>query len=327
MKPIRVLVERGGEPESVHQVYGCVVHRNKGHSFSFGDPGHTSFWRSSMKPFQAVRATEEGMFDKLGLGVEALALACASHHGTARHLEIVRTILSAAGVDEEKLACGAHRPMDKKAARVLDEAGQLPRRIHNNCSGKHAAMLAFSRFQGWPLEGYHHRTHPLQRAIREELARWLEPDPDALMWGSDGCGVPTPALSLKEMARAYSRFGSSGEVGPRKIIEAMTTDPTLVSGDTAFSANIMLATQGRILGKEGAEGVFCLTCPNDGWGASFKVIDGAMRAIGPAVVHGLVGLDLLGGADMNWLGHFREPEIENTRGELVGRLRVVSELG
>ena len=68
MKPIQVLVERGGEPESVHQVYGCVVHRSEKHSFSFGDPGHTSFWRSSMKPFQTVRATEEGMFDKLGVG-------------------------------------------------------------------------------------------------------------------------------------------------------------------------------------------------------------------------------------------------------------------
>ena len=74
--------------------------------------------------------------------------------------------------------------------------------------------------------------------------------------------------------------------------------------------------------------MFCLTCPNDGWGAAFKVVDGAMRAIGPAVVHGLVGAGFcLVGADMNWLGHFREPEIENTRGELVGRLRVVSELG
>ena len=89
----------------------------------------------------------------------------------------------------------------------------------------------------------------------------------------------------------------------------------------------MLATRGRILGKEGAEGVFCLTCPNDGWGAAFKVADGAMRAIGPAVMHGLARLDLLGGSDTNRLGHFREPEIENTRGELVGRLRVVSELG
>jgi L-asparaginase II len=280
-----------------------------------------------MKPFQAVRVAEEGVFAELGLGVEALALACASHHGTARHLKIVRTILTAAGVDEEKLACGAHRPMDKKAARVLDEAGHLPRRIHNNCSGKHAAMLAFSRFQGWPLEGYHQRSHPLQHAIREELARWIDPDPDALVWGSDGCGVPTPALSLEEMARAYSRFGSSGEVGSGRIIKAMTADPTLVSGDTAFSANIMLATRGRILGKEGAEGVFCLACPDDGWGAAFKVLDGAMRAIGPAVVHGLAGLALLGGSDMDRLGRFREPEIENTRGELVGRLRVVSELG
>lgn len=326
MNPIQVLVERGGEPESVHQVYGCVVHRSEKHSFFFGDTDHTAFWRSSMKPFQAVRAVEEGVFEELGLGTEALALACSSHHGTVRHLKIVRTILNAAGVDEEKLACGAHRPMDKKAARVLDEAGRLPKRIHNNCSGKHAAMLAFSRFQGWPLEGYHQQSHPLQHAIREELARWIEPDPDALVWGSDGCGVPTPVLSLEEMAQAYARFGSSAEVGSRKIIKAMTVDPTLISGDAAFSANIMLATRGRILGKEGAEGVFCLTCPEDGWGAAFKVADGAMRAIGPAVVHGLLRLDLLAGLDVDRLRRFREPEIENTRGEWVGRLRVVSEL-
>jgi len=326
MKPIRVTVDRAGTPESSHLVYGAVHEvGSPGRRHAFGDPRLTAFWRSSMKPLQILPAVRDGVFGRLGLGAEALALACASHHGTPRHLEVVQSVIDAAELAPEMFACGPHRPFDDGAARGMDEAGRLPGRIHNNCSGQHAALLALCLARGWPFQGYHEPGHPLQRAIRRELSAWLGEDCERLPWGTDGCGLPTPALVLRDMARVFADFGASSEAAVRSVVTAMTTHPTLVSGPGALSANLMRASSGRILAKEGAEGVFCLASAEGAWGAAFKVLDGATRALGPAVVHALEMLSLLTPEEVGRLESFAHPVVRNTCGHEVGVLSVEGE--
>ena len=327
MNAIRVDLARAGTTESTHHVAGVVHESASGRTRSFGDAGVTAFWRSSMKPFQALPVTRAGTLERLGLGLEALALTCASHHGMRRHVTLARSILAAAGLSEDALVCGPHRPFDPGAAERLDRAGRLPGRIHNNCSGQHAALLALTVARGWSVAGYHEPDHPLQRNIRRELGAWLGVDCDPLLWGIDGCGLPTPALSLREMARAYARFANSREAPVRAVAAAMTAHPMFVSGPTALSANIMRATSGRVLAKEGAEGLFCLGSPAVGWGAAFKSLDGATRPLGPAVVHALSALDLLKPEEAGRLGAFARPPVSNTRGEKVGALMVVDDGG
>lgn len=319
---IRVTLERAGTRESTHLVYGIIDEAGSGPRHAFGDPELTAFWRSSMKPLQILPAVREGVFERLGLGTEALALACASHHGTPGHLEVVRSVMDAAELTPEMFACGPHRPFDDGAARGMDRAGRLPGRIHNNCSGQHAALLALCIARGWPVAGYHEPEHPLQRKIRGELSTWLRADCEHLPWGTDGCGLPTPALALRDMARVFAEFGASKEVAVRSVVTAMTTHPTLVSGPTAFSANLMRASEGRILAKEGAEGVFCLASADGAWGAAFKVLDGATRPLGPAVVRALEMLSLLEPREVGRLESFVRPVIRNTRGNEVGVLSV-----
>ena len=323
MEPIRVTVDRAGTRESSHLVYG-IVHEagSPGRRRTFGDPQLTAFWRSSMKPLQILPVVRDGVFGRLGLGAEALALACASHHGTPRHLQVVQSVIDAAGLTPDMFVCGPHRPFDDGAARGMDRAGRLPGRIHNNCSGQHAALLALCVARGWPVAGYHEREHPLQRTIRGELSAWLDEDCERLPWGTDGCGMPTPALSLRDMARVFAEFAASSEAAVRSVVTAMTTHPTLVSGPTALSANLMQASSGRILAKEGAEGVFCLASAEGGWGAAFKVLDGATRPLGPAVVHALATLSLLAPAEVGRLESFARPVVRNTCGKEVGVLSV-----
>lgn len=326
MNPIQVCLERAGAVESSHEVHCVVVGANAGERTEtggviWGDPELGAFWRSSMKPFQAVPLVRAGVFDRLDLGEEELALACASHHGTPVHLDRVRHILDAAHVPEDALACGPHRPVDTKAAERLDASGEAPGRIHNNCSGKHAAMLAGAADRGWALQGYHRFDHPAQAEIRTGLSEWIERDAESFTWGVDGCGVPTLRLALDEMARAYARFGAADDPAVRRIATAMTKHPTLVSGTTAFSAHLMRATGGRILAKEGAEGVFCLAEPGRRWGAAFKVRDGAKRAVGPAVVGALLSCGLISAAEGEGLSAFARVRIDNTRGEQVAVLR------
>ncbi len=321
MKPIETCLARNGEMESRHIVHAVAMDVGTGEQWTRGDGGLIAFWRSAMKPFQALPVVSDGVLTRAGLGSEGLALACASHHGTVEQIDIVRRMMEKTGSSEGDLACGAHRPVDEAAARALDRSGRLPGRIHNNCSGKHAAMLALARERGWGVEGYHRYEHPLQKAIRDELRRWIDRDPEALSWGIDGCGVPTPALELREMAAAYGRLAVSTEAAPRAVVTAMTKHASLISGPGGLTSGLMSATRGRLLAKEGAEGVFCVAEPGTSWGAAFKVRDGAMRALGPSVVGALRDWNRLRDDELSRLAAFSEVPVTNTRGDIVASIR------
>ena len=236
-------------------------------------------------------------------------------------MERVASMLERLGLDASDLACGADRPLEAEPAHALAAAGREPGRLHNNCSGKHAGMLALARLHGWPTEGYAEPEHPVQARIRSELRRWLDVDPEALVWGVDGCGAPTPFLSLRQMARAFARLGRSEDPAARAVVGAMTAHPQLVGGPSSLSTALMRATAGRVLAKEGAEGVLCTAAPGRGWGAALKVADGAKRALGPAGVEILAALDLLSGEELEELAARRSPPVSNTQGRRVGELR------
>jgi len=294
-----------------------------GEEVRYGEPSSLAHWRSSMKPFQALPIVAEGVMEALGLGDDALALVCASHAGTPRHVDGVRRILAAAGLSAEQLACGAHPPFSDEAERAVLRSGSGFLPIHNNCSGKHAGMLALALHRGWPTDGYVHPDHPVQRRVRAELDRWLDVDPEGLAWGTDGCGVPTPRLSLRQMARAYARLiraADGGHTPAARVVDAMTGQPELVSGAGRPATRIMEATRGRVLAKDGAEGVLCLAGREGGWGMALKVLDGGRRAAGPSAVEALAGLELLGSSEAGALTAIRRPEIRNTRDEVVGGL-------
>lgn len=306
--------------ESKHHVVGVVQGLAGGAEARFGDPQLRAHWRSAMKPFQALPAVGDGALETYELGSTAIALCCASHHGTPQHVAGVREMMRRIGVSETSLACGPHPPFDEEAARSLLRGGEDPGRLHNNCSGKHVGMLALALHHGWPTDGYAELEHPVQRRIRAELACWLDEDPEELAWARDGCGVPTPYLSLRQMARAYARLGEASreESAARRVVEAMTGHPDLVGGATALSTRIMQTTGGRVLAKEGAEGVFCATAPDSGWGAAVKVADGSARAVGPAFLELLGALRLLTEPELASLSSLRRLPVLNTQGMAVG---------
>ena len=86
----------------------------------------------------------------LDLSGELLALAAASHSGEDFHVAGVRRILAGAGLTEDALQCPPDLPLDEDAQRAMILAGAEPDRVHMNCSGKHAAMLATCVAAGWP---------------------------------------------------------------------------------------------------------------------------------------------------------------------------------
>jgi L-asparaginase II len=324
---ISVRVGRGPEIESRHTALGVVVGLSAGEEVQFGEPETLAFWRSAMKPFQALPLVEDGVAGRYGFAGRELAICCASHQGTRMHVDCVTGMLDRIGMDESALACGPHAPFHEPAHQALVRQGLEPRPLHNNCSGKHTSMLAQAAHHGWPTQGYEDRDHPLQARIRAELRRWLDVDPEELTWSVDGCGVPTPFLSLRQMARAYARLVRSKDSAPLAVVEAMTEHPEYVSGSAELSTELMRVTDGALLAKEGAEGVFCFAGVRDGWGAAVKVTDGSKRAVAPAVLELLANLRLIDLDALERLADLREPGLRNTQGRVVGRITAESVAG
>ena len=322
----QVAVTRGGAVESVHRVHVVVADASGGVRAVAGDPEHFAFWRSSAKPVQALCLVESGAADAFGLEAADLAIACGSHTGTAAHVAAARHLLARAGRGPTDLACGPHPPEDAAAAAALCAQGLAPQPLHNNCSGKHAGMIACCVHAGWPVAGYLCPDHPLQRWIRAAVVDVTGVEPVA---GVDGCGVPTFGLPLAAMAVAYARLASGTELqagraaAAHRLAASMAAHPEAVAGP-GHANTLLLALHGdRLLTKGGAEGVWCagLRGPGAGLGVALKVEDGAGRATVPVLCAVLAALGLPGGDDPRLAGLSR-PELRNTLGDVVGTLVV-----
>jgi L-asparaginase II len=328
MSGLRVEVVRGGLVESVHEVDAAVA-TAAGMVAHVGRPLDPVLARSSIKPFQALPLVVDGAADALGLTDRELALCCASHSGESEHVEVARSILARAGVEESALACGAHPPLSRDAAARLRAAGAQPGRVHNNCSGKHAGMMALARFHGWPTDGYHREGHPVQRRVLAEMARWAAVRPGSIGTAIDGCGVVAFSLPLAAMASAMGRLARRSEAGDpaaARIVSAMASHPFLVGGSGRLCTRLAEVTGGRVLAKVGAEGVYTALERERGLGLALKTRDGARRGAEVALLTLLRELGLLTAEDEAALREWARPELRNTRDEVVGEVRGVVEL-
>ena len=331
MKPGRCQVEvyRGDEVESAHRVHVAVVQAGQGLIASAGNPAHHSFVRSAIKMFQALPFVEGGGADHFAITNEELALCTASHSGEPMHVATARAILAKAKVTEPALACGPHLPMHEPTANAMIAAGEKPGRIHNNCSGKHAGMLACCVHQQWVTNGYHRAAHPLQQRILSILERWMGVKAEDISQAIDGCGLPTFGLPLDAVAEGCARFAAAvadNVPAPGRIFNAMVKHPEFVAGTDRLDTDLMRVAGGRLFAKVGAEGFYTAAVPTLRLGVAIKVEDGARRAAEPALLAVLRQIDAIGVAELDRLSKYAQPEVLNTRQEVVGHLRTSLEL-
>ncbi|HEX2191508.1 MAG TPA: asparaginase [Longimicrobiaceae bacterium] len=317
-------VVREGVTESRHRVHVAVVDADGQLRACAGEPETVTFFRSSAKPFQALAVVEDGAAERFGITDGELALVCGSHTGSRAHTAAAESILRKAGLDAEALACGPHAPWHEPTRRELQEAGLEPVRLHNNCSGKHAGMLALARARGWETQDYNRPEHPVQLRMLSEVSRWAGVPTEAIAVGNDGCGVACFALPLRNMALAYARLARAaraGERAPSRVVVAMLAHPEMVAGRGRLCTEIMRRSEGRLFAKIGAEGVYCVGVPGAELGVAIKVEDGSTRAVGPAILGVLRELDLISEDDYGAMFALAYPDVVNTRGEVTGQLR------
>ena len=314
--PVLAEIVRSGFAESVHRgtVFGLGADGEP--VLAAGAVREPIFPRSSSKPLQAAAMLRCG----LDLDGKLLALAAASHSGEDFHVAGAREILAGAGLTEDALQCPPGLPMDEQSLHALIRQGGQPGRVHMNCSGKHAAMLATCVAAGWPTASYRDPAHPLQAEIRRTIER-LSGEPAAAV-GVDGCGAPVFAISVAGLARAFRAMVMSEHGSPeRTVADAMRAYPEWTSGRTRPERALMEAVPGLLL-KSGAEGVQAFALA-DGRAGAFKIDDGAARAVPPLTVALLRRLGAAGepAADVAALDGVGLAEVKGG-GQRVGEIRV-----
>lgn len=282
--PVLIEVTRGPLIESRHRGAVAIARADGTMALTLGDTSSPVFPRSAIKALQSLQLIETGAADACKFGDEELALACASHTGTHRHTEIAARMLQKTGLAEPDLECGIHQPLGAKASRTLWQSNGTPSQLHNNCSGKHAGMLAVAKQLDEPLSGYTQPTHPVQRRVHALLSELsgLPLGNDTL--GIDGCSLPNWAMPLKDMAHVFAKMMSGTGLSPERqkaferLFKACWNEPELIAGAGRTDTQVLSEHHGEVFIKTGAEGVYCGGFPNLGVGFALKIDDGTTRA-------------------------------------------------
>jgi L-asparaginase II len=275
-----------------------------------------------------------GAADRFGFTDREVALACGSHNGESIHTELAASMLRKIGLGPEALRCGAHEPYGVEAARELHERGEQPNALHNNCSGKHAGMLAVALHLEASIDNYESPTNPVQKAIADTVSRFSGVPFTDMAVGTDGCAAPIFGITIKAMALAYAQlvsppanFDKTTRDACERIVRVMSAYPELIGGTSdRLDTEIMRAAPGRVISKVGAEGVYtagvtpCEKWPN-GLGLAFKIEDGDDKRARPTVViESLRQLGVLRDESLEAVAKYSFFPVRNRRGDIVGEI-------
>jgi len=329
-----VEVTRGGLTESRHRGHVIAVEPDGRVVAHIGAKETVTFLRSSAKPHQAIPLVTSGAADRFGFNEQEIALACASHSGEAIHTEVAASMLKKIGLGPEALKCGIHEPFSPEVARELREKGEPPNVLQNNCSGKHAGMLALALHLGAPIETYDEASSPVQLAIAKTISQFSGISIENLAVALDGCGVPVFGITVKAMALMYARlvslpqeFDDKTKDACGRIVSAMSTYPELIGGTKdRLDTEIMRAAKDRLVSKVGAEGVYTVgVFPCESWprglGLAMKIEDGDDHRARPTVViESLRQLGILADESLEAVARYAFFPVLNRRGEVVGEV-------
>lgn len=326
--PVLINVTRSGVIESAHRGAVCVMDSEGEVVLAAGDINRPILPRSAIKPLQAIPFIETGAADVWKCSAEEIALSCASHNADPIHLRTAQDWLHRLGIDETMLACGPHLPLGHMSAVRMEAGGEAPTRLHNNCSGKHLAMIATALHMKEPLDGYQHPGHPVQQRVCQTLSEMTGIDLSGATATVDGCTAPCWGIPLSAIARGYARFADTrGQPIPRqsavrRLKVAIAIHRDLVAGADRFDTALMTRKNQALIVKTGAEGVYAAALPHFGLGVALKIDDGATRASEVAVAAVLRYLELLDDTDWAALRPYVDPPIRSTAGDIVGGFEI-----
>lgn len=349
-----VITDRGGIIENSHRIHAAIVDPEGNLQYAVGDPDRVTLARSAAKPIQTLAILETGAADRFHFDDADLALMCASHSSEPPHIARAQQMLERAGSKENDLACGGHPALSAEVNRSWVEQCFVPTGICNNCSGKHAGMIAGAICSGGTVAGYHEDSHPMQLSVKKAVEEMSGLSEDEVQWAVDGCNLPAPAMPLRNLALTYARLAEARD-GPlensngqeaslsemlsarkhhlARIHKSMAMHPEMVGGTGRFCTVLMRAYEGALVGKLGADGCYgiAVRAPPDSssqtglgrnaTGIAVKVEDGNIDIVYSAVMEILEQLNIGTKEMRQQLAAFHHPNIVNTAGVATGSFR------
>tara|TARA_B100001105_G_scaffold88519_1_gene70280 strand:- start:261 stop:1241 length:981 start_codon:yes stop_codon:yes gene_type:complete len=319
--PILCRVTRGELTESIHVAFAVAIDETRQPFYSTGDPQYLTCIRSSLKPFQAAASVKAGAVDAAEFNDDELALMCASHKGEKMHVKTAQSMLTKLGLTVDDYECGSHFPSDTLTRHRMIREDKEAQPLHNNCSGKHAGMLALAKHLGQGTANYIKKDHPVQRTILEYVQdiTGLETIPTEI----DGCSAPTPFMTLETIAGMFQTLAAGNEPELKRVFKAMSSCPDLVGGSNHFDTNFIKALTGRGVTKVGGEsvrGIALKTQDKGPVGIAIKILDGNFRALPVATMKLLEHLELLTEEELQNLDKFRTKILKNHNQIEIGRI-------
>ena len=325
-------ITRGGIVETIHRGDVVVVNSNGEILYHYGDPTKFTYWRSAAKPIQAFHVILSGAAEKYNFSDDELAIMCASHYGEKFHLKTIQTILSKIGLNENHILGGTVTSLSIDYALELARTQTELNPMISDCSGKHAGMLSTCVHKNYPLNSYKDLSHPLQQDILKIVAEMANVKAEDIGIGIDGCSVPVHAMPLKNMAQAYARLANPDRLpekyrdASRRIFAAMNKHPEMISGTNGFCSDLISKSNKKLVGKVGAEGVYCVGIKDRDIGIAMKMESGSMAVLPPAVLRVLQQLEILNEEELESLVIYNPIANANDLKTKVGEIRAVFEL-
>jgi len=321
---LKVTITRGGCMESQHLVKAIIVNNQGEILESWGDIDTPVYPRSAIKAMQALPMIEAEGHKRFGFSSEEIAICCASHNGENTHHKTVENMLSKLGYTENNFECGIHWPLRAETSYQLAATGVKPDQLHNNCSGKHAGMLALAKVLDCEPRGYIEVDHPVQKAIAKVMSEMCEYDYTQANWSPDGCSAPTWAIPMRNLALAFAKFASPEHLNEARrlacltLYDAVVKHPFMVAGTERYCTDMMTVLGDKVFLKTGAEGVYVAAIPSLKLAIAIKCEDGATRAAESAMTTLLDHVGITKGISDESLSRFRRPIISNWNKRITG---------
>ena len=331
MSKMRALLRRGNFTESIHNIKCYLGSVNDETLYSTEDDNDIIYPRSAIKIFQGIPFATSKAIDLFNLNKKQVALSCSSHCGEKFHIKELKNWLEKTKLKPSDLKCGIHNPIDEKSSEEIFRANLKSFQVHNNCAGKHLAMLSSCLVNNYPIENYLDFDHPHQNNIRNIFNKFTENKIIKNNYGIDGCNAPQYAFKIKNLVTALKNLFNSYDgnfeysENVKFIINSILDNPLFIGGTKNLDSNLIKISNKKIFCKGGAEGVFLFLHLKKGIFGVLKVIDGNERVLPSALYALFKKLKILTKEELEAFNSWNDFNLYNHAKVKVGDIRTIIE--
>ena len=331
MSKMRALLRRGNFTESIHNIKCYLGSVNDETLYSTEDDNDIIYPRSAIKIFQGIPFATSKAIYLFNLNKKQVALSCSSHCGEKFHIKELKNWLEKTKLKPSDLKCGIHNPIDEKSSEEIFRANLKSFQVHNNCAGKHLAMLSSCLVNNYPIENYLDFDHPHQNNIRNIFNKFTENKIIKNNYGIDGCNAPQYAFKIKNLVTALKNLFNSYDgnfeysENVKFIINSILDNPLFIGGTKNLDSNLIKISNKKIFCKGGAEGVFLFLHLKKGIFGVLKVIDGNERVLPSALYALFKKLKILTKEELEAFNSWNDFNLYNHAKVKVGDIRTIIE--